>query len=184
MVAIPLGLRAKLYIKPWASIAIAFFTLGFTFDALIGQKDLENFKRTAFVNHNVYTNSYNALIEGCKASLADTPADCQFFIENIKAADMSQPEQILSLIDQVTKYDVISKKKIKNFAEVFINKLVDKASASDSKFLQDYKIGLSQAKQDIEQYHEDHFLLTRNNMNWKSFTLAQWTHNNWRPGRS
>lgn len=169
MIVLPLGLRAKLYIKPWATIAIAVVTIGFSIRGLYGQKGLEEFKKHSFLAHDIYNLSYLAIKNDCKTSFAEVV--CTFFEGYVKAEDLAQTDLMLEKIEKFEAFDRPTKEKIK----YYIQNLPKNINQKNEAFT---KAAVS-VSQEVAQYYSEHNLLSPENMNWQSLAVAPWLHQNW-----
>ena len=178
MVSFPLGLRAKLYIKPWATIAIAVLTLGLSIKSLMALSSTEHFKAQVFAKYQVHERTYKAMGTSCKASFDDFA--CDFLHRNVKAEDLARSEHIIQLIEQFQAFDRVTKDNLKNYIKNLPAKLnAQSAQFSHLKSFKEYTVAVQAAQQEIEQYFSEKNMLSKNNLNWKSFSLAQFMHNNW-----
>ena len=169
MIVLPLGLRAKLYIKPWATMAVALITIGFSVMSLLGQTVTEEFKKQRFLAHDTYNLSYLAIKNDCKSSFAEVV--CTFFESYVKAEDLAQADLMLEKIEKFEAFDRPTKEKIKDYIENLPTKLAAQNEA--------YATAAESVRQEIVQYYGDHYLLSPENTNWRSLVLAPWQHQNW-----
>ncbi len=169
MIVLPLGLRAKLYIKPWATIAIAVVTIGFSIMGLYGQKGLEEFKKHSFLAHDIYNLSYLAIKNDCKTSFAEVV--CTFFEGYVKAEDLAQTDLMLEKIEKFEAFDRPTKEKIKDYIQNLPKNLNQKNEA--------FTKAADSVRQQVAQYYSEHYLLSPENMSWQSLAVAPWLHQNW-----
>ncbi len=178
MVLIPLGLRAKLYIKPWATISIAVLTIAFTIWSLMGRAAMEDYKQQTFEKYSVYERTYRAMGMSCRVTFLDQV--CDFFERYVKPADLAQPADVVTLIQGFEAFDQPTKAKVSQYIQNLNVRLNEQSEALQKfKTYQDYTAAFSEANQDIEQYYADHYLLSNVNTNWLTLTVAQLRHNNW-----
>ena len=169
MIVLPLGLRAKLYIKPWATIAIALITIGFSTIGLLGQKEAIEFKNKTLLAHDLHNLSYIAIKHDCKTSFSEIV--CTFFEGYLKAEDLARTDLAIDKIEKFEAFDRSTKEKLKNYIQ---NLPIELALQNEI-----YATAAKSFTQEFVGYSTDHFLLSPENTNLQSLTLALWQHQNW-----
>ncbi len=178
MIDLPIGLRAKLYIKPVATIAMVLTMLGLSVMGFLGKKEAAEFKKKSFKDHNLYNLAFLAINKGCKGSFNEVV--CTFFEGYVKSDDLVQPELLNEKIERFEAFDRSTKEQLKDYIQNLPLKLAEQnKKLGYQKTFREYSAAAATVHKEIVTYENAHNLLARENLSWKTVALAQWMHQNW-----